>query len=64
MSNNYKCHSCYWKDTHHVNDKSYQICKRKLDMAEAINECSKPGVCPHYITHKEVEKIVDSFTGG
>ena len=60
---NYKCHDCIWKDAYIDNGVSYQICKRKWDMQAAINECCKPGTCPHRMTRKEADKIIDSFGG-
>ena len=60
----YKCHGCFWKGTYESETAYFQICTRKFDMIEAVNECCKPCKCPHYITRKEVEKIADKFNGG
>lgn len=64
MTTNYKCHGCIWKDIYTNDAVSYPICKRKWDMTEAMNECCKPGSCPHHMTQKEADKIVDTFNGG
>ena len=62
MTKNYKCHGCIWKDIHYENGEAYPICKRKWDMMVAMSECSKPGMCPHYMTQAEAERYIDNFT--
>ena len=64
MSTNYRCHGCYWKEMYHEKEESYPICTRKWGMLDAINECCKPGPCPHYMSQTEADKCIDTFMKG
>ena len=56
----YKCHDCAYKLDWQEGKLKYPICIRRIDMTteQGKLECEKPGVCPHKVTHRDIDDIV------
>ena len=58
----YKCHECIFKEEWKENGKIIPICIRNpgSNFEEAVEECSKPGACPHHTTLKEARLYMET----
>lgn len=57
----HKCDGCFYKTDWEVVTHKFPICEREWwgSFEHCKAECAKPGPCPYYITHEEINRIAD-----